>query len=201
MFSQRSIEALAQAGLKVLDLGLESASPEQLLRMGKSRNALAYLKRCARLIRTASENGILIKLNVLLFPGETEDTIAETTGWLENHRDHFVGVSVYPTVYYGLTPLADPTLEYYQSLGASLANMGPATGMHHINLSSSVPYPESEAIAHQVTQAFMSDQQYFSLKSFSYFDPRYTEHEFRSDLLDSDPQSLPFQLTDWAALN
>jgi len=39
-----TVAALAQAGLKVIDLGLETASPSQILAMGKSRDPDRYLK-------------------------------------------------------------------------------------------------------------------------------------------------------------
>lgn len=197
MFSQRSIEALARAGLRVLDLGMESASPRQLVRMGKTQNPAKYLERCGRLIRTASDNGIMAKLNILLFPGETKDTIAETTEWLENNRPYFAGVSVYPTLYYGLLPLYDPILELYKSLGASLSNASPATGIHHINLSNAIPYPDSELVARQLARRFMTDAQYFALKSFSYFDPRYSADQFKADIRLSDSEALPFKVTVW----
>ena len=165
--------------------------------MSKTQNPEKYLERCGRLIRTASNNGILAKLNILLYPGETEETIAETTEWLENNRPYFSGLSVYPTLYYGLSLLADPMLELYKSLGASLSNASPAAGVHHINLSSTTPYPDSELIARQLAKRFMTDAQYFTLKSFSYFDPRYSEHQFKTDIRQSDSEALPFKTTIW----
>jgi radical SAM superfamily enzyme YgiQ (UPF0313 family) len=196
-FSQRSIEALAQSGLKILDLGLESASPNQLIQMRKTKNPAQYLERCSRLIRTAADNGILAKLNIMLYPGETEDTIAETIEWLENNRPFFSGVSIYPAVYYGIRPSMDTLLESYKSMGASLSNVSPTEGVHHINLSNAIPYPESEFIANALSKQFMTDAQYFVLKSFSYFEPTYSEDQFKSDIQQSDFEDLPFNITEW----
>lgn len=195
LFSQRSIEVLAQTGLKVLDLGLESASPKQLIRMGKTRNPEKYLDQCSRLIKTASENGILAKLNILLYPGETDETISETAEWLEKNMLYFAGISVYPTLYYGLTPSTDPVMDIYKSLGATLSSTKPTGGIQHLNLSKAIPHPDSEQIARELSRRFMTDSEYYALKSFSYFDPSYTEHQFKLDIQRSDPDKLPFRVS------
>jgi radical SAM superfamily enzyme YgiQ (UPF0313 family) len=194
IFSQPAIEELANAGLKVLDLGLESASHKQLMRMGKTKNPQSYLSRCSQLIRTATENGIAIKLNVLLFPGEDRATVAETVEWLERHKSYFVGVSAFPTIYYGLTPQSDPAVMQYRHLGAELVEPASSFGIRNINLSRDIPYPQSEALARDISRMFMSEEQYFFLKSFSYFDPRYTRHEFRADIAATPHEMLPFSV-------
>ena len=193
IFSQTAIEDLARAGLKVLDLGLESASPKQLISMGKTKNPQTYLSRCSQLIRTATENGIAIKLNILLFPGENHETIAETIDWLERHRPYFVGVSAFPTIYYGLAPESDPSVAQYRKLGAELVEPASSFGIHNLHLSRDIPYPESEALARDISRMFMSEEQYFFLKSFSYFDPRYTPEEFRADIAATPHEMLPFR--------
>lgn len=193
MFSQRSIERLARAGLKVLDLGLESASPRQLIGMGKAKDPRSYLERCSRLIRTAADNEVSVKLNVLLFPGENHATIADTMEWLEEHQRYFVGVSAFPTVYYGLNPSGDSLVERYRALGADLVEPETVAGIHNIHLSREIPYPESESLARKISRRFMSAKQYFALKSFSYFDPRYTWDEFVADIEATPHENLTFR--------
>jgi hypothetical protein len=197
MFSQRNIEGLARAGLKVLDLGLESASPQQLIKMGKTKDPESYLARCARLIRAAADNGIMVKLNVLLYPGEDHGTVSETLGWLDAHHNYIQGVSAFPTVYYGLQPSTDPTAEQYRALGASLVEPAISDGIQNINLSPEIPYPDSEALARQISQRFMTADQYFTLKSFSYFDPRYTRDQFIADIGPTSQEVLTFTKKPW----
>lgn len=192
IFSERSIKEAYRAGLRVLDLGLESASQTQLLRMFKTKNPTIYLERASRLIKIAHEIGICVKVNILLYPGETLESILETLTWLRAHAREIAGVSVHPTVHYG-SPEANQNLTaYYASLGASIAVTSKSLGIHPINLSTSIPYPISENIAREISREFMTDEQYFNLKSFSYFDPRYTREDFYSDVLKSDPASLTF---------
>lgn len=193
MFSQRNIKALARAGLRVLDLGLESASHRQLIRMGKTKHPDSYLSRCSQLIRTAANHGIAIKLNVLLFPGEDHSTLRETSDWLTAHKPYFVGVSAFPTIYYGFEPEKDPVFDYYKSLGARLAHSPSEKGIFNIHLSSDIPHPLSETLARNLSRTFMTDQEYFDLKSFSYFDPRYTKENFLADLATSPEESLSFR--------
>lgn len=81
-----NIPYLAKAGLKVIDLGLESACYTQLYRMKKTQNAEYYLKKARKLIEVAHDNGIWLKVNILLYAGEDNHTIEETTNWLSKVR-------------------------------------------------------------------------------------------------------------------
>src|SRR5690606_12584576 len=65
--SPDQIGELARSGLAVLDLGLESASPQQLSRMKKTPNPSAYLRRASALLAACAQNGVWTKVNVLLF--------------------------------------------------------------------------------------------------------------------------------------
>ena len=49
---------LAESGLKVIDFGLESASPTQLLKMHKTNNSKRYLQKAEKLFTALSEKGI-----------------------------------------------------------------------------------------------------------------------------------------------
>ncbi len=94
------LKRLARAGLKVVDLGLESASIQQLNAMRKSNNIPLYLARASDLLQACYDLGIWPKVNVLLYAGETESTISETMEWLDSRRHYVKGVSVNPVVIY-----------------------------------------------------------------------------------------------------
>ena len=192
IFSERSLQVAYHAGLRVLDIGLESASHTQLLRMSKTKNPGPYLERASKLLKIARDLGISIKVNILLYPGETLETISETLTWLRFHKQEIAGISVYPTVYYGHPTENTYLLNHYNSLGASLVSPERSFGIHHVNLSQSIPHTKSVALSLEISREFMTAESYFQLKSFSYFDPNYTIMKFHSDIIKSDPAQFSF---------
>ena len=182
MFTPQALDLLAKAGLRVLDIGFESASPIQLKRMKKARDPQEYIERCEKLLRRASDAGILTKVNILLFPGETRLTLDETAQWLTRNAEHISGVSIYPAVYYGFHRDDDPLWRYYCSLGASFAKHGGSLGISMMNLSPEISAYEAEALAKEISAVHMGANSYYRLKSFSYFDPRYSFADFVADI-------------------
>ena len=79
----QAVAVLAKAGLSVIDLGLETASPAQIIAMQKARNPDRYLASASRLLAACRENGVKVKVNVLLYAGETVQTFEETRSWLD----------------------------------------------------------------------------------------------------------------------
>ena len=104
--------------MKVVDLGLESASPRQLQRMQKTRDPAGYLASAAAVLEACRANGVWAKVNVLLYAGETNDTIQDPA-WLEAHADCIKGVSVGPVVACGPPRQAAPLIAAFESDGAS----------------------------------------------------------------------------------
>jgi hypothetical protein len=100
VLSPETLPVLAGAGLKVLDVGLESASPIQLRRMGKTGNPKVYLERAEKLIKMAAASGVWCKLNILLYAGETLETLKETEIWLSRMKNYFKGISCNPLMLY-----------------------------------------------------------------------------------------------------
>lgn len=88
-------ELLQQSGLRSLSLGLESGSPFILELMNKTSKPTQYLQHAARLIRRlGSVEGLQLRLNVMIYVGETISTIGETRAFLESMRGSFSGVHV-----------------------------------------------------------------------------------------------------------
>ncbi|TCK07176.1 B12-binding domain-containing radical SAM protein [Marinobacterium mangrovicola] len=175
------VKHLAEAGLKVLDLGLESASKSQLIRMGKTRNAALYLDRASRLLKECHVNGIFVKINILLFAGETSETISETIEWLMLHRQYIKGVSVGPLIVFGWECNTEDYIKELQSYGASRSHM-PTEGVQHINLSDEIDHGKAIDISKEISEEFMTKEDYFYLKSFSYFSRDYRFEDFKNDL-------------------
>lgn len=175
------IAALAVSGLSVLDLGLESASPTQLLRMQKTRDPEKYLERASRLLLACAENKVKVKVNILLFAGENDDTITQTLDWLEKHRDCIYGVSASPVIVFGWPNEADAYLRTLAQFGAT-RDHSPCSGVTHINLSERVNYEDSLALARLISSRFMRAGRYYKLKSFSYFPRTYGFNDFLLDM-------------------
>lgn len=175
------IPALAASGMSVLDLGLESASPLQLLRMQKTRDPEKYLERASRLLLACAENMVKVKVNILLFAGENDDTITQTLDWLEKHQDCIYGVSASPVIVFGWPSEADAYLNTLAKFGAT-RDHSPCSGVTHINLSERVNYEDSLALARLISSRFMRAGRYYKLKSFSYFPRTYGFNDFLLDM-------------------
>lgn len=167
-FSTTQIAELALAGLKVIDLGLESASHRQLVAMNKSPRPATYLRRASELLQACYDDGIWTKVNILLYPGETQDTLDETVEWLDERRKYVKGVSVGPMILY-----RDGSASLLQAIaqqGASIVDPDAleAEGFVDLHLSKEMPHDAAVAAALTVSRRFMTARDYFDLKSFSY---------------------------------
>lgn len=176
------VKQLAEAGLKVLDLGLESASKSQLIRMNKTKNAELYLDRASKLLKECHANGIFVKINILLFAGETNETVSETIEWLKIHRQYIKGVSVGPVIVFGWEFETKNYIKELQDYGASI-NYMPTRGVQHINLSNEIDHQKAIDISKKISNEFMTENDYFFLKSFSYFSRDYRFEDFKIDLI------------------
>ncbi|MET0622783.1 MAG: B12-binding domain-containing radical SAM protein [Pyrinomonadaceae bacterium] len=190
----RRLETLARAGLKILDLGLESASRGQLLAMQKTTRPEVYLKRASELLRACDSLGVWAKVNVLLYAGESEGTVEETVGWLDEHTDYIKGVSVNPLFVYRFGPESAMYVEGLRADGARPVD--PAAlerdGFASMHLSDAICFERSLEIASQVRRRFMSARDYYDLKSFSYFPRGFTYSDFLGACAMSDLGKLPF---------
>lgn len=175
-----NLEYLSEAGLSVLDLGLESASHQQLLSMKKTENPEKYLDRASKLIIKAYELGIKVKINILLYAGETMKTLKETEDWLEKHRAYITGVSIGPVTIYGWDEDTSAYIDELEILGASIYRS--SIGIKYLNLSAEITFDESIEISRQLSQKFMTKENFFFLKSFSYLPRDYKYENFLTDL-------------------
>ncbi|HHV7361551.1 TPA: B12-binding domain-containing radical SAM protein [Morganella morganii] len=178
------IPLLAKAGLTVIDLGLESASKQQLQRMDKTKNPDSYLKKASLLLKECKKNNIKTKVNIMLYAGETMDTVNETMKWLNYHRDFIYGVSVGCVLSFGWSSNKNKIdfIEHLKSLGASVSDRKNITGITRFNLSNEINYEKSSKIAEEISEKFMSLDRYFYLKSFSYYPRNYTKEHFLKDI-------------------
>lgn len=190
-----TVAALAASGLKIIDLGLEAASPRQIRAMKKARDPDRYLAAASQLLEACARNGVWTKVNVLLYGGENNDTLAETQAWLDQHADVIKGVSVGPVIVFGPPRQAAPLLRELARLGASPvdAHNADVTGVTQLNLSSEIDAAEAERLSLELSRRYMNANDYFDLKAFSYYPRDYTRLDFDRDLAASEPTRLPFR--------
>lgn len=193
--SAQTVASLAAAGLKVIDLGMEAACATQLLAMGKSKDPDKYLRSASDLIHACRDNGVWVKLNILIYAGETLHTHEETLRWMNDHATAIKGVSVGPVVIFGSPDASSLFTQEVQQLGAKVVDPHSAelNGITHIHPGAQMSAEDAEVLSLQASRRFMTKQDYFDLKSFSYYPRHYGRQDFENDLLDCDPASLPFR--------
>lgn len=189
------VERLAASGLKVIDLGLESASAPQLLAMNKTTRPNVYLRKADELLRACAENGIWTKVNVLLYAGETETTLGETMDWLEHRRAWIKGLSVNPLVVYRDGTSASTYLRSLRDLGARPVAEGTldTLGFADLHLSKDFDWLNSLERCLRIGQSFMTARDYFDLKSFSYFPRSLNWPKFEALVAKTPKEILPFR--------
>lgn len=197
------VAALGAGGLKVIDLGLETASPTQILAMSKAKRPDDYLRRASALIQACHANGVWVKVNVLLYAGETQKTLDETTAWLDEHAACIKGVSVGPVIAFGPPKTADILLDAWRVRGAQPVDCTSAeeNGISAMHLSREIDEAAAEAISLQLSRRYMTDDDYFDLKSFSYYPRGFSREEFNADIGDSDQTALPFSFSRMLSTN
>lgn len=186
------LKELAETGLKVIDIGLESASLEQLTRMGKSIEPQKYLDKAERILEACKENCIWVKFNLLLYAGETYKTLEETKVWLQKHSALIKDVSVSNLVYYKNMGNINELINN----GASIPK-GEAvdeSGYLNLNLSDEISYDIAKVYAIQMPKIVANQRDFYDIKSITYFSPDYSYTDFLNDLKRCDARKLPFRV-------
>ncbi len=186
------LSMMSSAGLKVLDIGLESASCQQLINMKKTKQPERYLDLAEKLLLACAENHIWVKFNLLLYAGETYETIDETIRWLVARKELIKDVSVSNLVYY----YNMDSLSELKALGASI----PAgeditrTGYVDLNLSDSIDRDTAKKISIEIPKLIANQRDFYDIKAISYFEPDYTYSDYMNDLKSCNVSDLPFSV-------
>jgi radical SAM superfamily enzyme YgiQ (UPF0313 family) len=192
--SPEMIGTLSDAGMKIIDLGLESASKEQIVRMRKAGRPDNYLESAARLLDACRKNDVWVKLNILMYAGETYESIQMTQEWLDSNRSSFMGVSVGSLMAFGspdrVSPFVASMSKYGTSINEQKSDAG--NGVYRLNLSREISCEEADELALGISRKYMRKRDYFRLKKFSYFPRWYSYDDFGRDLLGSKGSTLPF---------
>lgn len=193
----KQLSRLASAGLKVIDLGLESASSQQLTAMGKTTRPDVYLRKASDLLSACHDNGVWAKVNVLLYAGEDNGTLDETCTWLEQRKHQIKGVSVNPLTVYRDGTRTAAYLEQLVTQGAIIpdAAMLDHSGWLDIHPSKWISRAEAQDHCLRISRHFMDSHAYYDLKAFSYFPRSLTRSRFTELYSNCSPDSLPFSVS------
>lgn len=183
---------LHSAGMKVIDIGLESASITQLRRMHKSNRPELYLEKAEAVVKACAKNDIWVKLNIMLYAGETLETISETMNWLKKYKDYIKDVSAGSLVYYyNMTNLSELV-----ELGASLPpdqNLE-ENGFINLNMSDEIDVLKAQKLCCEIPRIVANQRDFYDIKKFSYYPKDYDYHVFMDEVSKCDPKELPFRV-------
>ena len=188
------LQKLAEAGLRVLDLGFESASPDILIRMGKTQKPQKYLEQTSEILRTAYELGIIVKMNILFYIGETVETIKETIYFLEQNLPYTISVSAYPLLLYPGSSLETGIEEDIKRYGGSIVNDKAWEERHlwPVNPSNEFTYDTLQELGTLFTKSFQTMETFYMQKKYGYFSPGTSYIEFIQHSENFGIEKLPF---------
>ncbi len=163
------IDKLKGAGLRMLCVGLESASEEILLRMKKTKDPSKYIDRASQLIKKASELGLNPAVNIMCYIGENESTLKETLTFLLNMENYIHRVDAYSTFEFKGTEVTEHFDSYEKKFGCSRIESEYAkdTHVYPLNISSDINYSMSQNYCEMLKLLF-TNEKVAQLKKDSY---------------------------------
>ena len=179
-----SIPNLFQAGLRVVDVGLESGSSEILLRMKKTPNPQYYLRKAADLLRVSSKFDLIIKLNILFYLGESFETIKMTLAFLEENRPNIKCVSAYPLILYPGSSLENNRNGIAKQYGSTVVsdNIWQERHVWPMNISNELTNEKLQEIGFLFSKSFQTMADFFKQKQYGYISQNVSYHNFVEEI-------------------
>jgi radical SAM superfamily enzyme YgiQ (UPF0313 family) len=189
-----TLKGLYDIGLRIVDLGLETASERMLMLMKKTAQPHRYLQQAQRFIDAAFDAGIGVKLNILLYPGEDDESACQTQEFVHRNRRKIAGVSAGPTLEYPGTSLSQELSDLTQRFGTNRRNdpVLALAGIYPLDLSTDWPYERAREWCLDLTRSVTTPESYFQLKRIGYLSPL-TSFKDMMALANAAPEAdLPF---------
>lgn len=92
---EKYVDKLYDAGMRTIGIGMESASPEILLRMNKTNNPRKYLTKAINFIKECYQFNLKPSLNIMAYVGETPKTLKETLYFLLSLDEYIYRVDAF----------------------------------------------------------------------------------------------------------
>ena len=165
------LDQLYEAGLVVVNVGMESASPEILINMNKTKNPKHYLAKTRELVKRISRMPKLaLRINVIFYVGETPKTIKETISFLV---ENIYGIDsiLYSPVF--VTPGSDLEKnfhKYEKKYGARLIS-SPYWDKRRLKLcqpSKYFSFEESVYVSNALEKVFSTPEGWFASEAYHY---------------------------------
>jgi len=190
------VEDLAETGMRVLDLGVESGSPTMLRRMNKTFGSVStYLEKAEAFIEKIGNcPRVLLKINLVFHAGETPATLAETLQFLLERRRHIDCVSAGPVMLYPGTELGDNYSYYAREFGTSLIRSRFWDQIHayQVNPSAQLSFDLLNAQAQILAKIMTDEYSYYWVKAHGQLPQTATFEDWRSSLSTGSGHILPF---------
>jgi len=163
--------------------------------MNKTRNPSQYLKTASSALQIACEQGLLAKLNLLFYVGESVQTFRQTLHFLNSNSRNVESLSAYPLFLYpGLYRLE--IMDDISKSGGSLIKTPEWTSRHlsPVNPSHDFTYSELQDIGIILGKSYQTMSTFYINKSHGYFCPGTTCREFKECVQSHGVDRLPFSL-------
>lgn len=191
-FDEKYFKMLYDVGLRIIDIGLDSASTDMIKIMKKSAYPEQYLNKATSMLRAAKAAGIFTKINFLIHPGDTLSTLEESKKWLQNNQPHISAISICPALIFPGCNL-EQNFEYYQyTFGTELIACSPLAkwGVFEVNPSHEVSVKDAQAYSLEISQMINSRENYAYAKSFGYHGAQVSTEDLLSILPEHNGKSV-----------
>jgi anaerobic magnesium-protoporphyrin IX monomethyl ester cyclase len=115
------INELLDSGYEVVNVGVESGSPEILRLMGKTNYPEKYLNKMRKLAEVVDSSDAIIRANFIFYIGETPKTLRETMSFILSTKC-IDSVQFSPLLVFHGTPLFDSMPEYREKFGSEIVS-------------------------------------------------------------------------------
>jgi len=196
VFNPDTLPTLSAAGLRMIDLGLESASPKMLLLMNKtSRNPEEYLRKADEIIEKATRcPNVRVKFNLIFHPGETADTLAETLEFLFKRRTKIAAVTASPIMIDPGAPLWHHLEFFEKHYGTRLIKnkFWDSVHIYPADPSSDLSFEQANVASTLISKMFQTKEDYFETRRFGGISPGVDIQSFDKQLRDIPRSLLPY---------
>lgn len=185
-----------------MHFGLESASPEILLRMDKTRDPERYISSAKDAVREFHKRGVHVALNILTgFCGENEKTLKETENFLEENKDYIDSIRSHPLMLFPGSPFLQRMKEFEENFGSRISRNKYSDRIHAYPVDATSNFTFEDAIDYgkELMQRFNSFEKFYGYYKWLVGPVQISngigflkEQEFMKLLKDIDPSKFDF---------